>query len=160
MNIKKATPIPSHVTAFFKRSNSTFRNKKYNFWKLLVLQKGFKWKTTTTEVPTMVSYMLYIITLYHQNWCSINGIVIFNPKKCLPSLQTFQFCSNTLTKYSKHSQYNQHSWHHEKMSIITISIIIMFGIIITAPFYCTLGWVNFSEFHITVCGSCKMSRKN
>ena len=24
---------------------------------------------------------------------------------------------------------------------------------------CTLGWVNFSEFEITVCGSCKMSKK-
>ena len=25
--------------------------------------------------------------------------------------------------------------------------------------YCTVGWVNFSEFQITVCGSCKMSKK-
>ena len=24
---------------------------------------------------------------------------------------------------------------------------------------CTVGWVNFSEFEITVCGSCKMSKK-
>ena len=24
---------------------------------------------------------------------------------------------------------------------------------------CTLGWVSFSEFEITVCGSCKMSQK-
>ena len=24
---------------------------------------------------------------------------------------------------------------------------------------CTVGWVNFSEFDITVCGSCKMSKK-
>ena len=23
----------------------------------------------------------------------------------------------------------------------------------------TVGWVNFSEFEITVCGSCKMSKK-
>ena len=26
-------------------------------------------------------------------------------------------------------------------------------------YVCTLGWVNFSEFEITVCGSCKMSKK-
>ena len=26
-------------------------------------------------------------------------------------------------------------------------------------FKCTIGWVNFSEFEITVCGSCKMSKK-
>ena len=26
-------------------------------------------------------------------------------------------------------------------------------------FVCTIGWVNFSEFEITVCGSCKMSQK-
>ena len=25
--------------------------------------------------------------------------------------------------------------------------------------WCTLGWVNFSEFEITVCDSCKMSKK-
>ena len=31
---------------------------------------------------------------------------------------------------------------------------------ITYSMYSTLGWVNLSEFEITVCGSCKMSRKN
>ena len=25
--------------------------------------------------------------------------------------------------------------------------------------HCTIGWVNFSEFQITMCGSCKMSKK-
>ena len=24
---------------------------------------------------------------------------------------------------------------------------------------CTVGWVNFSEFKFTVCGSCKMSKR-
>ena len=26
----------------------------------------------------------------------------------------------------------------------------------TTALYCTVGWVNFSEFEIIVCGSCKM----
>ena len=39
------------------------------------------------------------------------------------------------------------------------SAFLVYHIISLCHTHCTLGWVNFSEFEITVCGSCKMSKK-
>ena len=35
----------------------------------------------------------------------------------------------------------------------TVLYLTVIGVLV----HCTVGWVNFSEFEITVCGSCKMS---
>ena len=64
-----------------------------------------------------------------------------------------------------------HCWFYIRQYAYTVIKILSGGICRTQPSsaelsgsklpgcVCTVGWVNFSEFEITVCGSCKMSKK-
>ena len=79
-----------------------------------------------------------------------------NIKKCLRGVCHKIFCLHFL--------WFKPIWAPDKQSKVfsnSVTILLRYSItkLKNSTLPCALGWVNFSEFEITVCGNCKMSTK-
>ena len=95
---------------------------------------------------------------FNYNLCPISGDAHFKAENYFPNVGTWTSLGRKIIVCR--NVFAPHMYNSTNYIICTYYIICIIHSKTYPNIECTVGWVNFSELDITVCGSCKMSKKN
>ena len=95
---------------------------------------------------------------FNYNLCPISGDAHFKAENYFPNVGTWTSLGRKIIVCR--NVFAPHMYNSTNYIICTYYIICIIHSKTYPNIECTVGWVNFSELEITVCGSCKISKKN